>query len=79
MNASADSRGEASRQQGETMKLVIKDSMTGRYYCGGNPNLPRMGGSLSEATRFRDRMAAAEVLRQFPMTVLAEVEEVKDG
>lgn len=57
------------------MKLVIKDSYTGRYYCGNNPRLPMMGGSRATATRFDSRMDAVDAMRVMPMTVLARVEE----
>lgn len=55
--------------------FVIKDDMTGRYYTGRGIALPAMGATRKEAMRFDDRMEAAAVLRQFPLTVLASVEE----
>lgn len=60
-------------------EIVIKDTMTGRYYCDRNPRFPAMGGTIDEATRFPDRVAAADALRQMPLTVLVEVEEVPRG
>jgi hypothetical protein len=55
---------------------LIKDTMTGRYYNGTNPRFPMMGGTKRTAVRFHDRMAATDVLRQFPSFVLADVVEV---
>ena len=57
-------------------QFVIRDVMTDTYYRGSNPRVPQMGGTKKEATRFVDRMAAASALAQFPLQVLAEVQEV---